>query len=386
MLHFSLAFIRTLSGVASATLLGLAAGAVSAGPLTVSAPEGATLPANAQSGPQALTILAQADLSNGLREAEQRDWRRLKTQFLQADDFEPVSEAEFDSWFDDGWYTDERFGGQTESIFLPDAQMSPIERAVLLFEHLEGALPHARYRLTLGTQFPTVESDMQSPLAFVEVTRFNLGPALYADLQEQYDEVADIDEFGVGPHVARRFVFTPIQGLNAHLLGGARKVLDAEQAEGELCFGQSCLSLEANIGTVGDWQVVSADNDPGLKMLERNAAELGAEGDSAVNGGAGTATATGLNPSVAQVSAELAELHIGSEYGEPVESIQAPAPYLSFIIEQNIAGQVPAITAVSHQDHLMDDALAAIWYQRMQADGMAPHWERLLEHRRARGG
>lgn len=294
--------------------------------------------------------------------------QELDVSFVRKDGFEQVRSKDIESWFDDGWYRSEQFPGMsTDSVFFPDAQMAPLERATLLFDYLEGQLPHARYRLRMGTDFSTVGQPGQGPMAFVEVTRFNLGPALHEDLQTQYDQVADLEEFGVGPHVSRRFIFTPIQGMNAHVVAAGRQELSDEQAADMMCLEQSCLVLQQIEGKSGAWESIPVPSWVGQNgtTLEDAQQQLG----------------TGENATVAYAVREITEANLGSEYGEPVESITAPEPYFEIIVSKNVTGQVPALEVVSHQGHLMDDSLSDIWYRWIQVDGNEPYWERLAEHR-----
>ena len=302
--------------------------------------------------------------------------QELDISFVGKNGFEQVRSKDIESWFDDGWYQSEQFPGMsTDSVFFPDAQMSPLERATLLFDYLEGQLPHARYRIQMGTDFSTVGQPGQGPMAFVEVTRFNLGPALHEDLQTQYDQVADLEEFGVGPHVSRRFIFTPIQGMNAHVVAAGRQELSDEQAADMMCFEQSCLVMDEIAGKSGDWEEVEVP--AGVAQAQGGSATEQADDTQNIE--------VAVNDSVAEVVGELALAHIGAEYGEPVESVQAPDPYLEIVVSKDVTGQAPVLDVISHQGHLMDDALSDIWYRRIQVDGTDPHWERLLQHRRPMG-
>jgi len=307
----------------------------------------------------ALTPLAVQAVVHG--EDYQKQVEATMEQFLDVEGL--VIDTDTEQWFDEDWYTADRFPAQNDSsMFMPDAQMSAAQKAVLLFDYLEGELPHARYRVKFGTDFPYVEDAPATPWAYVEVTRFNLGPAKHEELSQYTDSVAALEEFGAGPHVLRRFVFTPIQGQVAHLVQAARAELDDEQAQTEQCFGQSCLSLDELLGTVGNWEEVSVPEFESVIPTSTQAAPR--------------------NQTPDEVAAELVSIHIGPEYGEIVESVQAPEPFLELVISKNIEGQDLSVTAVSHQGHVMDDAISGVWYRRMQAAGMTPHWERLLQYRR----
>src|SRR5690625_1665655 len=129
-----------------------------------------------------------------------------------------VIDTDTEQWFDEDWYTADRFPAQNDSsMFMPDAQMSAAQKAVLLFDYLEGELPHARYRVKFGTDFPYVEDAPATPWAYVEVTRFNLGPAKHEELSQYTDSVAALEEGGAGPPVLGRLGFTAVQGEGAHI-------------------------------------------------------------------------------------------------------------------------------------------------------------------------
>src|SRR5690625_3989500 len=77
--------------------------------------------------------------------------------FVSAEGFEQVASSEMDDAFDESWYQPERcLGMRGVLVFVPDAEMSPLERAVLLFDYLEGPLPHARYRVQMGADFSSM--------------------------------------------------------------------------------------------------------------------------------------------------------------------------------------------------------------------------------------
>src|SRR5690625_2333902 len=79
------------------------------------------------------------------------------------------------------YYSAERFPGQGASVFHPDADLAPPVRALLLVEHQDGQLPHARYRVSWQ-----VAADPQVPeqrLDYVEVQRVNLGPVRREDVR-----------------------------------------------------------------------------------------------------------------------------------------------------------------------------------------------------------
>src|SRR5690606_22162753 len=133
--------------------------------------------------------------------------------------------------------------GAQSSINLPDADLDPIARSVLLVEAYEAPLPHARYRIAysmnVAPDYPESRND------HVEVTRYNLGPTRRNDLKRYMPEnqLANPEEFGVGPHVSWRFVLSPVMGMQAALLYASRTELSETQAQAADCLGEPCLSL-----------------------------------------------------------------------------------------------------------------------------------------------
>ena len=298
--------------------------------------------------------------NTNISQGDQKTNKALIKEFLQADGF--TIDKNIDAWFDERWYSDERFPDvSSQSIFQPDAQLPPIQQAVLLFDYLEDHLPHARYRINYSSNFPYIEGQPPAPWAYIEVTRFNLGPEKHAALANENQAVADIQEFGQGPNVTWRFVMTEIQGKKSHLVGASRKEVSLEQAKKAECFNQPCLALEEIIGTVGHWEEIEEPQRPDSLLFT---------------------SSPNTNATVAEVAGELQVINIGPDYGEPVESIQAPMPFMEFVISKNINGQEFEITAISHQGHLMDDALSDVWYERLQLGGLKPVWKRLVQHRR----
>ncbi|NDW05709.1 hypothetical protein [Jiella pacifica] len=136
-------------------------------------------------------------------------------------------------------------GGRVE----PGADLSAIEQALLLVDLEEQPLQRARYVLRYGQQ--TID---RVEVSFIDLQRYNLGPAIRLDAIDSYEaeNVADAEAFGVGPHVAWRFVTQPTAKLSAMLLTASRREIADEEAAGRNCLPCACLSLDP-IDDLADW-------------------------------------------------------------------------------------------------------------------------------------
>ncbi|MGY0612965.1 hypothetical protein [Luteimonas sp. A501] len=236
-----------------------------------------------------------------------------------------------------GYYSAERFPGQGASAFNPDADLAPPVRALLLVEHREGLLPHARYRVTWH-----VAPDAQAPdrnLDYVEVQRFNLGPARHQDLRGSVPEehLADVSEFGVGPDVAWRFVMAPRQGMRAGVEEAARRELSADESIAVDCLGSPCAALAGPAEPEGEWfaRDVSAPSD-------RYATRAG-DG----------------SPHPARVAEDLVAA-MGEE-ADRAAPFNPATPRFVFVISANADGQDLATTALARDAMVFDDDIGTIW-------------------------
>ncbi|MEN1929960.1 hypothetical protein WCE37_13335 [Luteimonas sp. MJ250] len=255
------------------------------------------------------------------------------------------------------YYSAERFPGQGASAFNPDADLAPPVRALLLVEHREGLLPHARYRVSWH-----VAADAQAPdrnLDYVEVQRFNLGPARHEDLRGSVpdEHLADVSEFGVGPDVAWRFVMAQRQGMRAGVEEAARRELSAGESTAMDCLGSPCAALAGPAGPEGEWfgRDVSAPPD-------RYAAVAG-DG----------------SPHPARVAGDLV-LAMGEEADRPAPFNPA-APRFMFVISANVDGQDLATTALARDTLVFDDDIGTIWARWHQVSGATPESALLYQSR-----
>ncbi len=149
---------------------------------------------------------------------------------------------------DSQYYSEKTFPDfltSSAQLFHLDADLDALTRSILIFEAQEIDLPHVRYQVhysvNTDTEIPELKQD------YIEVTRYNLGPTRRTDLLQylEAENVADVSEFGVGPHVSWRFAMAPVMGMQADVIYAARKEIPDNHAQQAMCFSQPCLSLEA---------------------------------------------------------------------------------------------------------------------------------------------
>jgi hypothetical protein len=175
--------------------------------------------------------------------------------FIQEAGFLPVDPYYF---WSPRWNGPHRFpAGNPQDIRVPDAGLGDAEKAVLAIDALDGPLPHVRYRIT-SRDMPRQEG---GDLRFVEVTRFNLGPTLLADIAESYaglftPEGPDGDP---APHVTWRFVFDTENFMDSLPIAVARHVLEQAAAQEADCFGLPCLALIDPVGADWPWTPIIVD-------------------------------------------------------------------------------------------------------------------------------
>ncbi|WP_083007444.1 hypothetical protein [Halomonas sp. GT] len=229
--------------------------------------------------------------------------------------------------------------GGSDSVFLADADMGPLGKALLAVLNEEPAIPHVRYRLRYAQA--NVASELSSPLIveLVEISRFNLGPSRRAELIEIYGEkqVAPAAEFGQAPDVAWRLVTRPIMGQVAGLVHVARRELSQKHAAD--CLEFSCRDVNSLNEAVRDWP----EFEPIEPLFDQGPLEL----------------------SVLQVGLEKLGLHdepghTGWRIPEWPESVAAGEPFIDVYIERGL-GQDDALDLVIHHDQLMDDHTRALW-------------------------
>ncbi|MBO0906338.1 hypothetical protein [Jiella sonneratiae] len=154
--------------------------------------------------------------------------------YVSADGYRPVSLDPIDGFTGIS-------GEDPEHMNLAEKDISPVEKALLLVDHEEEPLTRVRYAMRIHeTSFGGVTA------TFVDVQRFNLGPALRAETISAYGEeiTAEAKTFGVGPDVGWRIVSVPSAKSPAVLVAAGRREMTAQAAGKADCFGRRCLSTE----------------------------------------------------------------------------------------------------------------------------------------------
>ena len=237
----------------------------------------------------------------------------------------------------------------------PDGAASPLEKALLLVDALEPALPRTRTMLRYGQML-----DGDTPYSFVTVERYNFGPAIRRMVIEDYGEenTDEPEAFGVGPHVAWRIVTVPVVGQQASLVSVARGEISDRQAEATDCAGRGCLAFEPLPDDLHEWQETEAVIDMASPYEALTDDEV--------------ATPARIAAELA-VAAGIAADHEGhmSWYGpEQPEAARDSEPFLLLTIDRDL-GQETNMDAMLGQTLLNDDAVAELWNRRVEFPGAA---------------
>lgn len=254
------------------------------------------------------------------------------------------------------------FAQRQPEAMTPGADVTPLEKALLLVDLMEPPLPRTRTVVRYGLVHEDPAADRFTPYAFVTVERYNLGPALHRQVQREHGAhaAASPKAFGVGPHVAWRFVSRPVMGATAGLLELARREIPPAEAARADCDGRPCLSVDHSLDELRRWREVKRQPGPfrsayqeggpdGLASAARAAAEvLLAAGLAQIEPGA-----RGHAPRLVPHESERPAAARGSQ------------PYLLLTLERNLA-QEAGLDAVLHQRLLDDDAVREQWHRRVQ--------------------
>ena len=275
-------------------------------------------------------------------------------QFVSAKGFGAVNTEKLEG---SRYYAATRFPKMGASAFHPDADLPAPVRALLLMDSHEGTLPHVRYLINYQ---PTSEAATPDATRdFVEITRFNLGPAVHADLVDSVpaEHLANIKEFGVGPHVRWRFAMSPQRGMGAGLDTVSRQTVPAAEAARMDCLGQPCTTLASAEGPKGRWK------PQGLAALPPSFKRSTPEG-----------------PAPASVAEQL--LALMGEDAQRAVPFAPNAQRLVFVISANAGGQEQQTTGLARNALVFDDAVGTQWLRFAQIAGMKPQAHTLNQPRK----
>lgn len=255
------------------------------------------------------------------------------------------AEVDVDALDGEAYYTPARFPDMAGSVFLPDADLAAPVRAMLLVESREGLLPHARYRVTY--QLTSAADDPDLTRSYVEVTRFNLGPAFRESLLDSVpaEHLAGPEEFGVGPDVSWRFEMSPMRAMTAGIDRASRKELSVAEAAAMDCLGVPCNGQASADGPQGAWTPQDA---PSLPVKYRLSVDE--------------------SPNPARVVEELLAV-MGEDAQQPTGFV-AGSPRLVFVVSANAEGQDLMTTALGRNSVVFDDEIGTMWVRSLQMPGL----------------
>lgn len=279
--------------------------------------------------------------------------------FTQAPGFVSV---DVESLTDEQYYSAANFPAafsNPASVRWPDADLDAMSRAVLILDTYEGPLPHARYliRYSMNVSFEFHEAQHD----YVEVTRFNLGPARRADVLEYVsgEHVAPPSEFGVGPHVTWRFAMSPVMGMRAGLNYASRTEVPDDRAQNMYCLGEPCLSLTDSEGPGFGWNAHSQPEVEQPPYVDKN--QLGSTRS-------------------VRVVEELWESM--TENGMDPLEYRRDKPHFLFVISENVSGQDASAMGLAQQTMVMDDSIKEIWTRRTEMGQMPAEFSIMYVPRR----
>lgn len=242
----------------------------------------------------------------------------------------------------------------------PDEGTGPLEKALLLVETLEPALPRTRTMVRYGQ----MTNEEGTPFAFVTVERYNLGPATRAAVAEAYgEENTDTPEaFGIGPHVAWRIVTMPLMGQTAAIMETARREIPEAEAATADCGDRGCLAPDGTLDDGRAWE------EAGIEVAAATAYPPS---------GAGGLSRPAHAMAELAIAMGYAEDSDGRSYWTGVEQPEAArgtAPFLFGMVDDGL-GQESAVDTVLGQTSLNDDSIAQLWMRRVEMPG-AVFWMR----------
>ena len=246
------------------------------------------------------------------------------------------------------------FAASSAGALRPDAEASPLEKALVLVDALEPALPRTRTMLRYGRMF-----DGDTPYSFITVERYNFGPTVRRMVIDDYgeDNTDEPEAFGVGPHVVWRIVTMPLMGQQAALVSVARGEIADKDAEATDCGGRGCLAFEPFLEDLRHWRETETAIELAASYETRTADDV--------------ATPARIAAELA-VAAGIAASHDGRmdwRGPEQPEAARDNEPFLFLTVDRDL-GQETSMDAMLGQTLLNDDAVAELWNRRVEFPGM----------------
>lgn len=246
-----------------------------------------------------------------------------------------------------------------------DADVTAVEKALLLLEANERFVPRARYAARIGIAFHG-----EIPVSFVEVERYNLGPLIWQETVDAYgaENTAPVEEFGEGPHVIWRIATQPNTKAAAILLAASRREIGDGEAAVRDCVARTCLSLDP-IEFMTEWSQAPAFDIAMPALAYGNQVAAGEEDDGSSTADFEGQQSTALAALQLSAAARLASVN---ETGvmwtaEPLQGFGPDKPFAEYAIDRNLGQDLGSegILRVAP----MDGDLGERWV-RIAASGM----------------
>ncbi|HSH57594.1 MAG TPA: hypothetical protein VK965_06595, partial [Halomonas sp.] len=298
--------------------------------------------------------------------------RRDAERFLRADGFTPLDRRrDSSSANSEGFYSAARFPDIDDSALMPDARLAAVTRAMLQFDFEEGIIQHPRYRITYhvrhtppGEQCDVIES------AYIQITRFNLGPERYNEVIQSVDETLwpPRELFGTQPHVSWRLVSIPAKYRGYATWQVSRRLLSDEEARVADCLGEPCLSLEASAGPTASQHSVPVEAWQPRQPRDHEPANYREPGYS-------------WAPGPARV-ADLLYLEATGSYRnlDPSEGSSLERPEITMVISRDVLGQESNTAGLLRRGGLMDHIAAEEWLRMWAMPDPMLGWEQRDVH------
>ncbi len=234
-----------------------------------------------------------------------------------------------------------------DTAFVGSAVASPVDKLIALLDASEVPLQRARYKISFFQRPLPLPNGANETVSFVQVQRFNLGPAVRRSLVASLGaaQVAPAKEFGLGPHISLRATLSFLRSADPGFREIGRSVISEQAAAREPCFEVSCVSLESALERQ-DWAAGQWARPPAIQPKPKLHTVTTADAVRWLLAGAGlieSATGRWAEP-------------------ETPEGLKPGEPSLSFVIERDL-GQNHGLSAALRDGPLMDDEIRERWFK-----------------------